>query len=150
MRTWKGNISSERIWSVTKESDDISQAENIKISLDTIWFMVKWKYVGYTLISWIQDKWQKTEVSVINVTFTGQETLQKVQDKIKFYAQHMFWEASLTDPLRQLLHKNITWQCSWHDTEALLCKASGLRLSDINMPVTIRLYTSREDFRVCL
>lgn len=111
---------------------------------------MKKKYVAYILIWWIQARWQKTEVSIISVTSTEQEALKKDQDKIKFCAQHVLFETSLTDPLRQLLHKNITWQCSWHDTEALLCEVSVLRLSDTNMPVTIWVYAFIEDFRACL
>lgn len=150
MKIWESNISSERIWPLTKESDGITQAENTKISPGTIWFMMKQKYMGFILIYWIQARWHEAEVSIINGTSTGQESLQKVQDKIKFCAQHMFWETSLMDPLRQLLHKNITWQCLWHDIEKLFCKAPVFRLSDTNMPVIIQVCVSREDFRACL
>lgn len=92
---------------------------------------MKKKKVAHILISWVQAGWQKTEVSVINLMSIGQRHYRNFRLRLNFVYSCCFLKHLWLIHWDNCLHKNITWQCLWNDTEVLLCKASVLRLTPI-------------------
>ncbi|CAM2112260.1 unnamed protein product [Caretta caretta] len=95
-----------------------AQAENIKLNPDKIQFIVKEdKYMGRILSSQgIRPDDNKVEDTVNMKPPRGKKALWRILGIIRFLAQCILGEASLTPPLRQPLHENITWQRSWEYT----------------------------------
>uniref|UniRef100_A0A8C7ZN50 Gypsy retrotransposon integrase-like protein 1 n=1 Tax=Oryzias sinensis TaxID=183150 RepID=A0A8C7ZN50_9TELE len=148
-----------------REHDEILQkvmerakTANVKFNKDKIQFKVDTvKYMGH-IITAAGQKADDTKIKAIidMPTPEDKQSLQRLLGMVKFLAQYIPNEASVTAPLRQLLKKDTVWQWQPHHTAALstlktaLTQAPVLRFYYQTKSLTLQADSSKDGLGACL
>ena len=137
---------------------DRAREKGVRFNYDKIQFKVsEVEYMGNLVSSKGLKPDPKKVEAILNMPMpTNVPSLQRLLGMIKYLAQYIPNESTITAPLRALLKKEVEWNWTFeHDStmnklREVLASEPVLAYYDVTKPVTIQADTSQSGFGACL